>query len=88
MALAVQALFAQAASLDAADNWEGATVLAQRCWAGVSWVLKRGSHTTASADKLLQSLLAVFTEKQLQRALAIVDQVRRCRSRWQPCTAR
>ena len=30
----------------------------------------------ASADQLLQSLLAVFTEKQLQRALAIVDQVR------------
>jgi len=35
----------------------------------------RVPHPAASADKLLQGLLAVFTEKQLQRALAIVDQV-------------
>ena len=37
--------------------------------------LTRAAHPAASADKLLHGLLAVFTEKQLQRALAIVDQV-------------
>ena len=37
--------------------------------------LTRVPRSAASADKLLQGLLSVFTEKQLQRALAIVDQV-------------
>ena len=71
MALAAQALFAQATALDAADVWEGApgaTASAR--------LLSAEARAAASADKLLQGLLAVFTEKQLQRALAIVDQVR------------
>ena len=84
MALAAQALFAQATARDAADVWEGAYPTALRA---ALLILKR-MCSVASADKLMQGLLAVFTEKQLQRALAIVDQVRRCRSRWQPCTAR
>lgn len=72
MALAAQALLNQA-PLDAAEDWAGAAHSAPPVHAGRA--VTRVPHPAASADKLLQGLLAVFTEKQLQRALAIVDQV-------------
>jgi hypothetical protein len=70
------AIFEQAAVTDAAapaDNAEGV------CLGGLHFAA-RLSHAArgagAAADALIRKLLHAFTEKQLQRALAIVDQVR------------
>jgi hypothetical protein len=65
---------ASAEGAAAADRSDGAPLVLVGCPLSVARALP--GPPSAATDALLRKLLHVFTEKQLQRALALVDQVR------------